>query len=227
MDLTRRVELIELDSAALADAAERDLRAPIATCPGWDMAELVRHVLQVHRSWGRIVGEGRMAPEWSDAPLPPDDEVVAEFRANAIWFTDVLGSTDPGTPCWTWGPEQNAGFVQRFQVQEIALHRRDAEQAVGEAGPVAADGAADAIALVNELLPAAASGMQRAFQVVATDTPLDITMSAKPELPIVGSLCGGASDLLLVLWKRLPLETVDATGDVEAIAAAISAIDID
>jgi uncharacterized protein (TIGR03083 family) len=227
MDLARRVELIKLDSAALADAADTDLRVRIRTCPEWDMAALVRHILQVHRSWCLIVDEGRMAPDWSEAPMPPDAELVAEFRANAIRFADVLGATDPAKPCWTWGPEQNAGFVQRFQVQEVALHRRDAEQAVGKAEPIAADGAADAIELVNLLLPAAAPGMRSAFRVTATDAPLDVTIRARPDLPVVGALRGGASDLLLILWKRLPIEAVEATGDVDLIAAAIAAIDID
>jgi hypothetical protein len=46
MDLVRRVELIKLDSAALADAADADLRVRIPTCPEWDMAGLVRHLLR-------------------------------------------------------------------------------------------------------------------------------------------------------------------------------------
>jgi uncharacterized protein (TIGR03083 family) len=227
VDLARRVELITLDSAALADAAGTDLRVRIPACPEWDMAALVRHILQVHRSWCLIVDEGRMEPDWSEAPMPPDDELVAGFRADAIRFAAVLGATDPAKPCWTWGPEQNAGFVQRFQVQEAALHRRDAEQAVGNARPIAADGAADAIELVNLLLPAAAPGLRSAFGVTATDAPLDVTMGSAPDLPVVGALRGGASDLLLVLWKRLPLDAVEATGDVDLIAAAIAAIDID
>src|SRR4051812_18611801 len=157
------------------------------------MADLVRHILQVHRSWGRIVGEGLMEPDWSEAPLPENDTLVAEFRANAIWFADVLGTTDPAKPCWTWGPEDNAGFVQRFQVQEAALHRWDAESAVGEPRPIAADGAADAIELVNDLLPNAAEGAASAFEVVATDAPLDIIMTAGHDLPLAGTLRGGAS----------------------------------
>lgn len=120
MELARRVDLINADSAALADAAARDLTAPIPSCPDWVMADLVRHVLQVHRSWCRIV----------------------------------------------------AGFVQ-------------------------------------------------------TDTPFSITISAKPDLPVVGSLRGPASDLLLVLWKRMPITAVATTGDVDAIAQAIASIDID
>lgn len=227
MDLARRVDLVKLDSTALADAADRDLGAVIPTCPDWVMADLVRHVLRVHRSWCHIVDAGLLEPDWSEPQFPPDDDLVAELRETAFRFADVLGATDPAKPCWTWGPEQNAGFVQRFQVQEAALHRWDAERAVGAPGPIAADGAADALALVSRLLPANATAAPVAFEVIATDAPLSVTMSASPELPVVGALRGTASDLLLVGWKRLPIEAVEATGDVDGIAAAIAAIDID
>ena len=62
---------------------------------------------------------------------------------------------------------------------------------------------------------------------MTTDTPFGMTISASPDLPVVGSLRGTASDVLLVLWKRLPLGSVEVTGDAKAIAAAIAAIDID
>jgi uncharacterized protein (TIGR03083 family) len=227
MQLARRVQLISRDSDALADAAAKDLTAPIPSCPDWAMADLVRHIYGVHRSWSRIVGEGLTEPDFTEQPFPPDDNLVEAFRAHAHEFADVLGATDPDAPCWTWGPEQNAGFVQRFQVQEAALHRWDAESAVGTPRPIAPDGAADAIELDNAIIPAAAPGAQAGFEVITTDTPFSMTISARPDLPVVGSLTGTASDLLLVLWKRLPLTAVATTGDVDAMAQAIAAIDID
>ncbi len=156
MHLARRVELITTDSNALAEAAAQDLTVPIPSCPDWVMADLVRHIFGVHESWCRIVGEGLTEPDWPEHSFPPDDELVEAFRAHAEHFAEVLGATDPVAPCWTWGPEQNAGFVQRFQVQEAALHRWDAESAVGPPGAIASDGAADAIDLDNDLFPAAA-----------------------------------------------------------------------
>jgi uncharacterized protein (TIGR03083 family) len=227
MHLPRQVALITADSNALADAAAKDLTAPIPSCPDWVMADLVRHVFEVHESWCRIVEEGLTEPDWPEHSFPPDDELVEAFRVHAQHFADVLGEADPDAPCWTWSPEQNAGFVQRFQVQEAALHRWDAESAVGAPEPIAADGAADAIELDNALLPAAAPSAQAGFEVITTDTPFSITISAKPDLPVVGSLRGTASDLLLVLWKRLPIARVATTGDVDAMAQAIAAIDID
>jgi uncharacterized protein (TIGR03083 family) len=227
VDLSRRVELIETDSRALADAAERDLTARITCCPDWSMADLVRHVLQVHRSWCRIVAEGLTEPDWSGEPLPDGDDLLAAFRETAPRFAEVLGRTDPEQPCWTWGPEQNAGFVQRFQVQEAALHRWDAEEAVGPPAPIATDGAADSLSQLVGLMRLAAPRAAHAYTLVATDAPVDVTLSPNPDANVAGTLRGRASDLLLVYWRRIPVDAVEVTGDADAVAAAIAAADLD
>jgi uncharacterized protein (TIGR03083 family) len=227
VDLSRRVELIETDSRALAAAAERDLTARITCCPDWSMADLVRHVLQVHRSWCRIVEAGATEPEWSDDPLPDDDHVVTAFLESAGRFAEVLARTDPDAPCWTWGPEQNAGFVQRFQVQEAALHRWDAEDAVGTPAPIATDGAADSLAQLEGIMPIAAPGAPSAYALIATDAPVDVTLRPNPDATVLGTLRGRASDLLLVYWRRIPVDAVEVTGDAAALRAAIAAADLD
>ena len=227
MDLSRRVELIATDSRALAAAAERDLSARITFCPDWSMADLVRHVLQVHRSWCRIVEEGITEPAWSEEPLPGDDDLLPAFLANAARFAAVLGATDPEKPCWTWGPEQNAGFVQRFQVQEAALHRWDAQQAVGPPDPIATDGAADSIVQLEGIMPLAAPDATTGFTLVATDAPVDVTLRPNLDAKVVGALRGTASDLLLAYWRRIPVESLEVTGDAAAVAAAIAAADLD
>jgi uncharacterized protein (TIGR03083 family) len=227
VDLSRRVELIEADSRALAAAAERDLTARITCCPDWAMADLVRHVLQVHRSWCRIVAEGLTEPDWSEEPMPDDAGLVPEFLASAARFADVLAATDPDTPCWTWGPEQNAGFVQRFQVQEAALHRWDGQQAIGLPDAIATDGAADSLVQLEGIMPLVAPDATTAFTLVATDAPVDVTLRPNPDAKVVGALRGTASDLLLAYWRRIPVESLETTGDAAAVTAAIAAADLD
>lgn len=227
MDLSRRVELITTDSDALAAAAGRDLAARVPSCPDWSTADLVRHVLEVHRSWSRIVAEGLTEPDWRDEPMPDDADLIPAFLAGAHRFADVLARTDPESPCWTWGPEQNAGFVQRFQVQEAALHRWDAEQAVGTPAPIATDGAADSLAQLEGLMPLAAPDAPAGYTLLATDAPVDVTLRPNPDATVVGALHGTASDLLLVYWRRLPVDAVDVSGDGAAVAAAIGAADLD
>jgi uncharacterized protein (TIGR03083 family) len=227
VDLSRRVELIATDSRALAAAAERDLTARITCCPDWSMADLVRHVLQVHRSWCRIVEEGITEPAWSDAPLPGDADLVPAFLANAAHFADVLAATDPEKPCWTWGPEQNAGFVQRFQVQEAALHRWDAQEAIGPPDPIATDGAADSLMQLEGIMPLAAPDATAGYTLLATDAPVDVTLRPSPDAKVVGALRGTASDLLLAYWRRVPVASLEVTGDAAAVTAAIAAADLD
>jgi uncharacterized protein (TIGR03083 family) len=222
IDLARRVELIRADSRALGAAARRDLTAPVPSCPEWAMADLVRHVFQVHRSWTRIVAEQIMEPDWVDAPFPPDAEIVDSFVVNANHMADVFAATDPASPCWTWGPEANAGFVQRFQVQEIALHRWDAENAVGTPGAIAADGAADSIGQLVGILPMVAPAAPNAIRVEASDG--DAALTIFDGRPLAATLRGPASDLLLVLWKRVPLGTVTVDGDEAAVQASLDAI---
>jgi uncharacterized protein (TIGR03083 family) len=221
IDLARRVELIRADSEALAAAARQDLTAHIPSCPEWSMADLVRHVYQVHRSWARIVGEQIMEPDWVDEPYPPDADLVDSFVANAHHMADVFAATDPASPCWTWGPEANAGFVQRFQVQEAALHRWDAENAVGTPGRIAADGAADSLDQLVGILPMVFKSAPGSFRVEATDADVAVTMfDGEP----AGTLRGPAGDLLLVVWTRVPLTTVTVEGDEAAVQASLDAI---
>jgi uncharacterized protein (TIGR03083 family) len=227
MELSRRVELIATDSRALAAAGERDLTARITFCPDWSMADLVRHVLQVHRSWCRIVEQGLTEPDWSEDPLPGDGDLVAEFLGNAERFAEVLGRTDPEQPCWTWGPEQNAGFVQRFQVQEASLHRWDAQEALGPPDPIATDGAADSLVQLEGIMPLFAPDATAGYTLLATDAPVDVTLRPSDDAEIVGSLRGTASDLLLAYWQRIPVESLEVTGDAAAVTAAIAAADLD
>jgi uncharacterized protein (TIGR03083 family) len=227
VDLSRRVELIATDSRALAAAADRDLTARITCCPDWSMADLVRHVLQVHRSWCRIVEEGITEPDWSEAPLPGDDDLVPTFIEHAEHFARVLGATDSAKPCWTWGPEQNAGFVQRFQVQEAALHRWDAQEAIGPPEPIATDGAADSLVQLEGIMPIAAPEATTGYTLVATDAPVDLTLRPNAGAEIVGGLRGTASDLLLAYWRRIPVDALEVTGDAAAVRTAIAAADLD
>jgi uncharacterized protein (TIGR03083 family) len=226
MELARRAGSIRADSDMLADAAAGHLAVTVPSCPDWTVADLVRHVLQVHRSWYRIVDERIMTPDFVDAPMPEDAVLVEEFRAGAHRFADLLARTDPESPCWTWGTSQTAGFVQRFQVQEAALHRWDAERASGDPAPLAADGATDAVALFADLLPIVTDDPPYAFTVEITDAvggPDRVEMLSTLGLSHAGTLRGTASDVLLVLWRRLPVTAVDVAGDPAALEAALLA----
>lgn len=226
MRLALRTELIVRETEALAEAARQDLDAPVPTCPGWTMHDLARHVVDLHRFWGHVVAHRLMHPEEPGGELPPDEYLLEEMVEGARRFAAVLESTDASTPCWTWAPQQNAGFVARFHVQEAAIHRWDGEAAVGTPAPIAASIASDALALLASIWSTLAPEAPSAFRVDAVDTPLVVELRTAREQSLTGTLRGTASELLLVVWRRLPLRAVHVDGDLQAVGAALGALDL-
>ncbi len=232
---------IALQSAALADAAEGNLAAAVPHCPGWTVADLVRHVLEVHAFWAMIAELRPTEPPDEDRPEPPpDDELIDRFRSGALHLVEVLRRADPMAPCWTWAPtQQNVGFIQRHQVQEAAVHRWDAEHAAGR--PVTLDVPASVDSVEEFLTFSVATpedpadpprpALDGAFVLRATDADdtawtvadgsqpgtVRFDRGGRPGLPV---LAGTASDLLLWLYRRVELPVPDdAAGLIERFRA--------
>jgi uncharacterized protein (TIGR03083 family) len=216
--------LIAADSAGLADAAEGNLSAPVEHCPGWTVADLVRHVWEVHAFWGQIV-ERRLGDhsEFVEPPAPSDDELIDAFRSGADRLVEVLAAADPATPVWTWASQQDAGFVIRHQVQEAAVHRWDAEHAAGRSFSIDRAAAADAVdEFLQFSLGPADAGLDAPLALVATDSAVAWTVRpAEDGAPAVApgiaadaaQIRGPASDLLLWIYGRRPAVQLDVVGD--------------
>ena len=215
--------LIAADSAALAEAAEGNLGATVEHCPGWTVADLVRHVLRVHWFWGTIV-ERKLTDEEQVgmAPEPAEDDLVEAFRRGALRLVEILGAADPTTPVWTWSSQHDAGFVIRHQVQEAAVHRWDAQHAAGSETPIDPAAAADAVdEFLTFSLPEPGDPNRESQQLLAADLILattetdrawtirdgDVhgTLTAEPGAGSGASVTGTASDLLLWLYRRIDL----------------------
>jgi uncharacterized protein (TIGR03083 family) len=148
--------LIDDRSAALrAAAVAAGMNAQVPGCPGWNVADLVAHLGEVHLSWAAIVAAG-------PASGPPAEEAVGDVLPHGDvleWSADAtarllaaLTDAGPDRMCWTWWEEaavapNTAGAVARHQVQEAGVHAFDAQQAGGRAEPlpwaVAADGVSE------------------------------------------------------------------------------------
>ncbi len=204
-------------SAGLADAARGSLDARVEHCPGWDVADLVWHVRQVHWFWATIADERLPAPpDESRRPSRPErDDLVADVEAGARRLVEVLGRADQAAACWTWAPQaQHVGFVTRHQVQEAAVHHWDAVNAVG--GTLEIDGtlASDA---VEEFLT---------YSVSSAEDPADPPRPALDgALWICACVTSGDSPTWLVTdgpapgtvaWRRVPggVAPTDLAGDV-------------
>lgn len=118
-------------------------------------------------------------------------------------------------------PDHSVGFWQRMQAIEAAVHRWDAENAVGAAGPLDAALAVDAIGQTLEIVAPLRRSMAQAppgqgerFAFRRTDGPERWAVRFDGEAVRLGEddgqddggpgiqVSGTASDLMLFLWQR-------------------------
>lgn len=124
-------------------------------------------------------------------------------------------AASPGEAVWTWSADHTVGFWQRMQAIEAAVHRWDAQAAVGAAEPVDAALAADAVGQTFEVmvpmrraLKHAPVGQGERFGFRRTDGTgywairFDAAGLVACDGPGDVELSGTASDLMLFLWQR-------------------------
>lgn len=247
--------------AAFEEAVGRAAGAPeapfVPSCPGWTVSDLVMHLGRVHRVVAAVLKTRLTEPPQGSDPefgLPPErpgwpepdggptpgpvPAALAEwFAQGAAELGDLFAETDPATRVWTWAPEQSVGFWQRMQAIEAAVHRWDAEAAVGDPRPMERSLACDGVAQTFEVMaPArrahvgAPAGAGETYVLRATDGPESWAVrfsGADVEFPVptdgepvvaskadgVVELGGSASDLMLFLWGRVPLARLAVSGD--------------
>jgi uncharacterized protein (TIGR03083 family) len=230
---------VERDSKALADAAAGHLDAEVVACPGWTVADLVWHLREVQWFWHAVVAGKLDEPPAEDAvPRRPDDEdtLLADFRAGAGELVKAIQAADPGTPCWTWASQKDAGFVIRHQAQEAAVHRWDAERAAGHAAAdvdaaIAADAIDEFLTFSTGWVVDGSEPLPGPVRLEATDAGGAWTVREDDErvLELVGlghgppgqghstdavtTVRGTASDLLLGLYRRVGPERLSIDGD--------------
>ncbi|HEU5302249.1 MAG TPA: maleylpyruvate isomerase family mycothiol-dependent enzyme [Acidimicrobiia bacterium] len=227
-DASDYLRAITDESAALLAAAQRaGLDAPVPSCPGWDVAELLGHIGGVQR-WA-----AEMSQLQPDAErLPRDRNAIPARDARPGWFravTDELVRAldrPVDTPAWTWIPPATVGFWQRRQAHEAAMHRVDAELAAGLDAPridaeLAADGIDEFLAVVKAFSNPRLAGQGETLHFHCTDVDgewlarmdadgVTITREhAKGDVAAKGS----ASDLLCWMQGRGPVEVLEVFGD--------------
>jgi uncharacterized protein (TIGR03083 family) len=220
MDAASFLPYLASEGASLAGAAEGHLDRPVPTCPGWDMAQLVRHVGDVHSWVRRVVAAGGESVGPRRASTAPEDPAVL-----LAWYRDGLAelvtalSIDPETPAWTFSPASPAtvGWWRRRQAMETAVHRWDAQDAAGlPADVVAAELATEGIdEVLTDFVPRALAGpgaplLTGTLHLHATDTPGewwldfggDVLVTRREHAKADAALRGPASGLYLWLWNR-------------------------
>ncbi len=167
-----RREVTAFEAAGRA-AAGYEAAPVVPSCPEWVATDLVLHLGVVHRYVARVISERMQQPpaggdrswlglteEWRGWLPPGHAPQRSPVPAGLLdWFHD--GAADlkerfraarPGEQVWTWSADHTVGFWQRMQAIEAAVHRWDAENAVGAAQPLDAALAADAIGQTFEVM---------------------------------------------------------------------------
>ncbi|WP_405982636.1 maleylpyruvate isomerase family mycothiol-dependent enzyme [Streptomyces sp. NBC_00158] len=228
-------------AALLADA---DLTVPVPTCPGWTLADLVRHAGGVHRWFSVLLRQRIQQPPASrevDLRLPAREDGYAEWlRAGAAEAAEVFAGTDLDAPMWVWGADGHARFWVRRMLFETLVHRVDAERALGLAPVVDPGLARDGVDEFLANLPFAVlfapgvahlRGSGEAVRFRCTDTDGSWLVRLRPDgfgldadldadglpAPAEAEVRAGAADLLLLLYGRLDRTApgVESAGDGE------------
>lgn len=217
--------LAEVGDALREAAARAGLDAPVPTCPGWTVRDLVTHQGAVHR-WASANLQGVRGSRPSDfenaAAAAPDlldwyaagfDELLRTLRSTPEDVEALVFLNDAPPPLRFWA---------RRQAHETAIHCADALAAVHGAAPSAAElkfGTAFAVDGIDELLHGSitrGNGKLNASEpfaiVVAPDDDAaswTVRVEERSLTTVDGSaadaaavLSGDAAQLYLGLWNR-------------------------
>jgi uncharacterized protein (TIGR03083 family) len=195
--------------AVLIDGA--DPAAPVPSCPQWSMRDLVTHLGQTHR-WAehlvRLRAAARIPPREMDLDAPAGAETYAGWlREGAHRLGETLASADPDAPMWAWGADQHARFWSRRMLHETAVHRVDAQLALGETATYDERFATDG---VDELLDNLPGAVRFAPGVVELRGDECWTVALHPagfswdhgHVDGTVNVSGATTDLLLLLYRR-------------------------
>lgn len=234
MDFGGYLDSLGSDGTLLSEVARAlPFDTPVPPCPGWTVRDLLAHTGGVHRGRAEVVRRRLTTRPDFEAPDPPaDDHLVGWYDEGLAELGEVLRSTDPGTPTWTWWPpDQTAGFWYRRMAQETVIHRVDAELAAGREPQVEDDLAVDGVDEVlqcflsgdwsGEPQPMPGSGQRvrvstghRSWLVTLSPTAVEL---ARGEGDAAATVSGAPAGVLLWLWGRAPDDAIERSGDPAAV----------
>lgn len=177
---------------------------------------------------------GAIAPREREA-------LLAWSAASTQELLGALSASGPDRGCWTWwggsDSPQTSGAVARHQVQEAMVHTYDAQITLGAPRPLPADAAFDG---VDEFLSTCCVGPYRwpyepatvdyhategrSWRLSLSADGVRLTHLPRPGAPAIDpadeapdqvhvSARGTAGELLLVLYGRVPVDSVKVDGE--------------
>ncbi len=213
--------------AAAAAVLAHGWAARVPGCPDWSLADLVWHLAQVQRFWAWVVRTRAQDPAAYVRPVRhPDDELLGYAAARSAELEAALAGADPGDRVWTWAPRQDVAFVLRRQAQEAIVHTVDVEQVLRDVRAIPAEFALDGLdewldVMVPGALPDGPPVEAQPVILHAVDADVERTLFPATRPFPVATLTGTAGDLLLAVWRRVPLEVLTVDGDALQASAMI------
>ena len=219
--------------AAAAAVLDRGWSAPVPCCPDWRLRDLVSHLAEVQHFWAWVVRTRAADPStYAEPSRRPDDELLGFLLAQSAELETALAGADPAERVWTWAPQQDVAFVLRRQTQEAVVHTVDVEQVLGDVRPIPPDVALDGLdewleVLVPGVLPEGPPPDAHPVVLHAVDADAERVLFPGSRPFPIATLTGNAGDLLLAVWRRVPLEVLTVDGDGLQAAAMIERIRLD
>ncbi len=222
------IAAIRREGAALVDGARSaGVGRSVPSCGEWTVADVCAHVGRLHR-WAALIVEHRPADpvgHWKKLEFPNGPAVVDFVADGYTLLADVLAGAEPSEPCWSWIDDRTVGFWSRRQANELAVHRWDVQHAAGAAQPIDRELAVDGIQELFDILPfrpgGAPTGTGETIHLHCTDGDGEWLVRLEPDgVTVVNEHAKGdvaargiASDLLLMMWGRIPVDRVETFGD--------------
>ncbi len=224
------LHLLRTESARLSQVAETNLADPVPHVEGWTVQDVVGHTGWVFRYVTAVIAtDPDNPPSRSAIPEPPaGPEVIQWFADASEGVIKALEAADPNHICPSFvGPQPVSWWIRRM-AHEVSMHRWDAFSASGSPNPIHESLAADGIDEVLEVFVPSRlefgelGGNGETIHLHATDYEAgewllhlganEITWERTHAKGDVAAR-GPASDLLLMMWSRIPPSRLEVFGD--------------
>lgn len=241
MEFAELLRLTDDRSSAFraAIAAAPSLDATVPSCPDWTIRELAQHLGQGRRAWAATIdagpeATGKATVEDLPAELAGRENLLSWLAESSQLLIDSLRAAGPSRGCWTWWGRsqspQTCAAVARHQLHEITMHAYDAQLAVGapQAIPteVALDGVEEFLSTIGTTTvawphqPATVDYLATeggSWRNWLSDQGASLTKPAAPspagQRPADTVMRGTASQLMLALYGRIPLDRLEISGN--------------
>jgi uncharacterized protein (TIGR03083 family) len=243
---TALLTTLRADADRLVELAQGDLGAPVPTCPGWNLADLLGHLGRIHRWTARCLQTPPDGDRPRFEPKPPEGAALGPWIRDGLdTLIAAFDTPDLARPVWTFvGPGDVAWWLRR-QTLETAMHRLDAQLAA----EVTTDPIDQTVAAlgVDEWCEIEAARWFRPSDDLVVSVHLHATDEADDDLAgewfleadghglrwihghHKGDIAVRASreQLFLLIWRRLALADVEVLGDADRLADFLLASAVD